>query len=538
MSDQGERGVRWTDMSDDTADHEQNEGTGPVPKIDAKVPEVRVPEVTMPAPTGRTDFSEPEPDRHDVWGKVEGKVEGKVDGKPGTGAEGEAQAQAGVQGWVEGKIEGGGEGRAAWNQGEAPSAPSGPQATPVPQAPSAPSGPQVPPVPSAPQPQVQPNAQSQGQAQPQGQTQAQAGEVASVSQGAAEGDGLPDAEDIKVAPVDAGGRRDGAPGDGAVGSDGAPAWEGSLFDGDGGDADPRYVPAAATGSGSSEPPKPGRPSSGNWQMPDWMADEASADGKLGTARGIDDGGGGRSRLVLVGGIGLLVVALVAAGGVYLMKNKDDTEPAESEGKPDRPVSAPKPRAPKAQLPPDKPLKRFPGRPSKVVGRVADPHSGLAFPRLASPWQAPTKKNKLGTPGWSGQQVMVTEKRGSRLWYGQLLTGTLIPTLRGSYKGPESVKNVTALAAKGFEGMYYAFPHKSAPLASQPLAVDGHKGWLIASYLTYKRPGVKATGELTAAAVIDTGRPTPAVVFASIPNTHRKMWPDLNQFVAKLKVTPS
>ncbi|MWK36218.1 hypothetical protein GEV43_20680 [Actinomadura sp. J1-007] len=349
---------------------------------------------------------------------------------------------------------------------------------------------------------------------------------------------MPDAEDIKVAPVDAGGRRDGAPGDGAAGGDGAPAWEGSLFDGDGGDADPRYVPAAATGSGSSEPPKPGRPSSGNWQMPDWMADEASADGKLGTARGIDDGGGGRSRLVLVGGIGLLVVALVAAGGVYLMKNKDDTEPAESEGKPDRPVSAPKPRAPEVRLPPDKPLKRFPGRPSKVVGRVADPRSGLAFPRLASPWQAPTKKNKLGTPGWSGQQVMVTEKRGSRLWYGQLLTGTLIPTLRGSYKGPESVKNVTALAAKGFEGMYYAFPHKSAPLASQPLTVDGHKGWLVASYLTYKRPGVKATGELTAAAVIDTGRPSPAVVFASIPNTHRKMWPDLNQFIAKLKVTPS
>ena len=110
-----------------------------------------------------------------------------------------------------------------------------------------------------------------------------------------------------------------------------------------------------------------------------------------------------------------------------------------------------------------------------------------------------------------------------------------PTLLGAYKGPGSVKKTTALAVKGYESQYYAFPHKSAPLASQALNVDGHRGWLIASYLTYKRAGVRATGEIVATAVIDTGRKAPAAVFASLPNTNRKAWPDLNEFLGQLKV---
>ncbi|MFI6518756.1 hypothetical protein ACIBF1_24590 [Spirillospora sp. NPDC050679] len=326
-------------------------------------------------------------------------------------------------------------------------------------------------------------------------------------------------DDVKVAPV---------PADEQHG----PGWEGSLFDGDDEGGDARY--AAVTPTGADGPAKPGKPSSGNWQMPDWMADEQAADAKLG--RGADDAeGGGRGRLVLFGGVGLLVVAVLAAGGAYYMKNKDDAGPAPSEGKPGRPAAAQKPQPPQAQLPPDRVLRRFPGKPTKVIGRVSDRFSGLSYPRLGPPWQVPNKKNKLGTQGWSGQQVVVTEKRAGQPWYGQLLTGSLIPTLQSAYEGPQSLRNVAGLAAKGLEGNYYAFPHKSAPLASQPLNVGGRKGWLVASYLTYKRAGVRATGEVIATAVIDTGKPAPAVVFASMPNTHRKMWPDINQFFGQLRI---
>ncbi|WP_026341124.1 hypothetical protein [Actinomadura atramentaria] len=353
----------------------------------------------------------------------------------------------------------------------------------------------------------------------------------------AEADAAGDAagDDVKVAPVPPRPAPDDEPFRPAGPAEPA-AWDGELFEGDSReDADSRYV-APTTDAG---PGKPGRPSSGNWTLPDWMDDEEAADAKLGerTSRTEFDEPSGRSRTLLFGGIGLLVVALIAAGGVYYLKHRSDSpdpEPAQS-GKGRRAAAVAE--TPQVDLPPDKPLRTFAGTPSKVLGRVSDPTSGLAYPRFAAPWQTPTKKNKLGVSGWSGQQIVVTEKHGAQLWYGQFLTGTLLPTLRGSYSGPDSVKTVTALAAKGLEENYYAFDHKSVPLASQALTVGGRPGWLMASYYTYKRPPFKATGEVVATAVIDTGRPAPAVVFASLPNTNKKLWPDLNRFLSLLKVLP-
>jgi len=334
-------------------------------------------------------------------------------------------------------------------------------------------------------------------------------------------------EDVRVAPAEKAGEPAGARTE-------APQWEGDLFDegdtsGDG-PGDERYVPAVPTGSGA--PAKPGKPSSGNWQMPEWMADEASADAKLGAGSDdLLDDGGGRSRLLLFGGIGLLVVALLAAAVVFLLKGGGS---AEADGNAGRTVSEHS-EAPQAELPPDKRLATFAGRPSRVSGQVEDAHSGLSYPQMAAPWRVPTKRNRLGTPGWSGQQILVTENQGGRLWYGQLLTGTLHPSMQAAYQGPESVKNATAVVAQSHREQYYAFPHETKPLASQALNVGGRPGWLIASYLTYHREGVKATGEIVATAVIDTGRETPAVVFASMPNTHKEMWPDVNTFFSRLKV---
>jgi hypothetical protein len=345
-----------------------------------------------------------------------------------------------------------------------------------------------------------------------------------------------DADDVKVAPV---------PPKAPAPDDDARQWEGSLFDeggpgGSEGGGVSNYVPAVPTGSG--QPAKRGKPSCGNWQLRDWLADEESADAKLGGGgspkppRDVLDGGDGRSRLVLFGGVGLLVVALIAAGAVYFTKSggDDSSEPA---GNADKRAAAEQSEAAQVQLPPDKPLARFPGVPSRMLGRVNDAHSGLSYPRLAAPWQVPTKQNKLGTAGWSGQQILVTERHAQQIWYGQLLTGTLHPGMQSAYQGPDSVKNVAALVAQGYEAQYYAFPHKTAPLASQALNVGGRKGWLIASYLTYQRTGVRATGEIVVTAVIDTGRPVPAVVFASMPNTHKQRWPDVNEFFTHLKLVP-
>jgi hypothetical protein len=325
-------------------------------------------------------------------------------------------------------------------------------------------------------------------------------------------------------------------------------WERSLFEGDQGPGVPGYAPVEP--SGPRTPPKPGTPSSGNLRLPDWMRAEMSGDRDAGhdDARGRGRGGHddddeedeGRTRLMLYFGVGLLVVALVAAGAVYVLKKvsggADDTGERPSGATGATPGSAAGP--PNVALPANKPLMRFRGSRDRAVGILPDRRAGVAYPRLAAPWQIPGRKSGLGRLGWSGQQVLVTERGddGRPKWYGQLLSGTLSAAQRHLYAGPGAERQAAVALAAQYDKRYYAFPHRTRNLASQPLAVDGRRGWLVASYVGYRQRGIKATAEVVAVAVVNTGRPSPAVIYMAIPNTNRDKWPDFNYVFTSLRLT--
>ncbi|HEX2314795.1 MAG TPA: hypothetical protein VHJ17_13725 [Thermomonospora sp.] len=356
------------------------------------------------------------------------------------------------------------------------------------------------------------------------------------SSGFGAGETVESSGDVRVAPVageTAGGDRERGPGE-------RPGWEGSLFDGPGGDEEgnPDYAPVELPGANA--PVRPGKPSSGNWRMPDWIDEEVREHREGRSTRDLAEEyeSGGRSRVGLLVGVGVLVVALAAGGGYFYLQRGEDPAPAPTPSVPsaERPVpqgqqtpSAP----PQAKLPPDKAMPRFSGRPTRTTGMVADRRAGLAYPRFAAPWRAAAAGSALAVKGWTGQQV-VTEGRGGREVAGRLLTGVLPASLAAEYEGPGSLRPVTARALDAMIDRYYAFRHRSRPLASQELTVGGRKGWLMSSYLTFKRPGERATGEVVAVAVIDTGRRAPSVAFAAMPNTHRKHWPDVTLFLTTLK----
>ncbi|HEX6472635.1 MAG TPA: hypothetical protein VF069_26325 [Streptosporangiaceae bacterium] len=376
----------------------------------------------------------------------------------------------------------------------------------------------------------------------------------------------------------------GAPADGtedgpaqAGAAPGAPAtrtaWERSLFDGEHGDQGqgvPGYEPAMP--SGPRTPPKPGIPSSGNLRLPDWMREEmqggrgaekpgaeqpgaepgagrageppagtAPAGGPPGPA-GLDrlEEDEGRTRLMLFFGVGLLVVALIAAGAVYLLKRSGG---GTDEGNAPAPggqaaTTTPSPGPPNVALPPTKALMRFRGHHGPAAGMFADRLSGIAYPLFGPPWQVPGPKSGLGRVGWSGQQVVVTERHGGRpAWYGQLLSGTLSAAQRNLYAGPGTERQAAAALAAQYDAQFYGFPHTVRHLASQPLSVGGHRGWLVGSYIGYHRPGIKATAEVVTVAVVDTGRAGPAILFMALPNTARALWPDINYVFASLRVVP-
>jgi len=70
--------------------------------------------------------------------------------------------------------------------------------------------------------------------------------------------------------------------------------------------------------------------------------------------------------------------------------------------------------------------------------------------------------------------------------------------------------------------YYPQPNTMDPLRDELTKLGGRPAWVSEFRLHFKAPGLTATEELSAVAVIDVGKTTAAVLYISIPGTH-KQW---------------
>ncbi|WP_329252167.1 hypothetical protein OG417_08430 [Actinoallomurus sp. NBC_01490] len=290
---------------------------------------------------------------------------------------------------------------------------------------------------------------------------------------------------------------------------------------------------------SGPPPKPGKPSSGNLRLPEWMREEGAAGGggeAGGAIASYDDEEGGSRRPLFIG-VGILVVGLVAVAGVYFLKNNGDSKaaPAAAPTTANSPSRSPSQPAQEKE-PARKALPRFKGVHTKALGRLADRRSGLSYARFAKPWAAAAKNSPMNELGFSTSQFAVTEKAGGQpKHWARLMSAELSGAAKDAYTGPGTERAAAAEAARVYEARMFGFQHKKRVLANEPLTIGGHKGWLVSDYLTYRRPGVKATGDIVAVALVDTGKKTPGIVFMTVPNTNKKLWPDINFVVRSLRV---
>ena len=234
---------------------------------------------------------------------------------------------------------------------------------------------------------------------------------------------------------------------------------------------------------------------------------------------------GRSKRPLFVGVGILLAGLVAVAGVYLLKGNGDSQasnaaaPTQSTQTPSSPATAPV-RAPQA---PVKKLQKFKGVHTKAAGRITDARSGLSYARLSQPWALPAKKSPMTE--LELQREPVRRDREDRLAAPALGPADERPAHRAAksaYDGPGSERSAATEVAKMYEERMFNFRTKKRVLASQPLTIQGHKGWLVSDYLTYRRPGLTATGDVVAVALVDTGKKTPGVLFMSVPNTSKKL----------------
>ncbi|GAA3470145.1 hypothetical protein [Nonomuraea roseola] len=156
------------------------------------------------------------------------------------------------------------------------------------------------------------------------------------------------------------------------------------------------------------------------------------------------------------------------------------------------------------------LRALPGKPIKTRGVIRDAKTGVSVPRLRGPWK------RYGAAPFTSRQVLPPAGRSPR----GMLVSCPVPI-----EAQKSLRDTAQLAAR------WTLNHhpKGAVirwLGAQPVK----KGWSLVYQVKYgKRSSVAAV------VVLDAGETKPALVFVTIPDTHKKRWADIRRVTSGVRV---
>lgn len=241
-------------------------------------------------------------------------------------------------------------------------------------------------------------------------------------------------------------------------------------------------------------------------------------------------GGAAAAIVVI--TGSVVIAVAVSGGHSVAAGHKPTSPAAARS-PSRasPSALSLPSSVTGSLP------VFPGSPTRGIGRIADPATGLSWARLAGPWVS----GGPVAPGFDLSESFstgtFTDASGTHQWLAMVASGPLGSDAGAQYLGPASLPQV-ASAYQANVVMKEFYPNTQArDLGSGSFAVDGHRAWQFSLALYYNIPSLKSTFDTVVVALIDTGRNVPAVFWANVPNDYDQYLPDITAEFRSLQVTP-
>ncbi|SEG96029.1 hypothetical protein SAMN05444920_109252 [Nonomuraea solani] len=182
------------------------------------------------------------------------------------------------------------------------------------------------------------------------------------------------------------------------------------------------------------------------------------------------------------------------------------------------------------------LPRHPGRGSKVIGRVTDPKTGLSFAELGAPWRRsrPIGDGPVKDGRYNLRQTLRTESYGpdeDRDWWADIDSQHLWSELDAG----DSLYDAARALLDDKQRSAFPAGTTGEDIASQPV----RRGWLLARMMRMppSPDGREASRELSVSIAVDTGRPRPAVLWITIPDTHEHLWPDVRTLMKSLKVMP-
>ncbi|MCZ2816488.1 DUF2510 domain-containing protein [Modestobacter sp. VKM Ac-2984] len=221
------------------------------------------------------------------------------------------------------------------------------------------------------------------------------------------------------------------------------------------------------------------------------------------------------RLIGLGGF-LLVLVLVLAGLLVNAAGGTDPEPDD-----ESPVAAAAP-APGQEFPPG-------------TVRIIDEAAGISYPFLGDGWFEWDRGVQLETTEVAGQYFVTQEELPGEngVFIAQCTSGPLVPAY--GWAGPETLQSTATALADSVRTRYYPEPNERTVRRDEAVTVDGAAAWVVEFDLTWDVPGYDSSGERAALLLIDVGRPAPALLYLSIPNTHAELYGAIDRVLADVEV---
>jgi hypothetical protein len=241
------------------------------------------------------------------------------------------------------------------------------------------------------------------------------------------------------------------------------------------------------------------------------------------------------RIALTGGVllslVLIVILLLGAGG-YLGGGKPSVfgPLAHNDPTPSQP--------PLAQLCPPASGTPQPGRSQAAPpagARLVDKDSGISYLQLGAPWrlwdQGQWAEGTLGVAFNTGY-YFVTERYSAGDYLASVLSGKVPATV-----GDSLTLNLPCAGRQVAEDVrraYYPQPTVKEQTRDEQVLVGGRAAWVSTFHLTFQAEGLEARGEQVAVVLVDVGKPDAAVLYISIPDTHKQLDPEIDTIIASIQ----
>lgn len=176
----------------------------------------------------------------------------------------------------------------------------------------------------------------------------------------------------------------------------------------------------------------------------------------------------------------------------------------------------------------------PTPPRAVTGRVVDRVAKLSYDVLPGDWREWDRDSFDGLLSTIGYYRITQESApNAETYWANVTSGPVSPRVAvpGDLRGSGS-RLVETLA-----DAYYP-PHTRHQVAERQLTVDGAAAYLV-RYLAVFDPvraeGYSAKSEEVAVLVVDTGEPLPSVLYVSLPDTVRSLWPSVDGLLSSVRI---